>query len=124
MKILTGLPKPFDLPTSIADEVISHIHHPFDDAEQASQYWQVYSCALVLIEAGDVPKVWASMPPSTREQVLYALEYPEYIDVIGDYELSLAITNDEGGGIYLLCHSSIDQTKLKEVLANANHLNQ
>lgn len=124
MKILTGLPEPFDLPTSIADEVISHIHQPFDDAEQASQYWQVYSCALVTIEASDESKAWALMPPSTREQVLYALEYPEYIDVIGDYELSLAITNDEGGGIYLLCHTSIDQTKLKEVLTNANHLNQ
>lgn len=123
MKILTGLPEPFDLPTSIADEVISHIHQPFDDAEQASQYWQVYSCALVLIEAGDKPKAWDSIPSNTREQVLYALEYPEYIDVIGDYELTLAITNDEGGGIYLLCHTSIDQTKLKEVLTNANHLN-
>lgn len=124
MKILTGLPEPFDLPTSIADEVITHVHQPFDDAEQASQYWQVYSCALVLIEADDVPKACALMPPSTREQVLYALEYPEYIDAIGQYELSLAITNDEGGGIYLLCHTSIDQTKLKEVLTNANHLNQ
>ncbi len=122
MKTLTGLPKPFDLPTSIADEVISHIHQPFDDAEQASHYWQVYSCVLVLIEADDGPKAWASIPPSTREQVLYALEYPEYIDVIGDYELSLAITNDEGGGVYLLCHTSIDQTKLKEALTNANHL--
>ncbi|MCG6212744.1 hypothetical protein K6U56_12295 [Vibrio furnissii] len=96
MRILTGLPEPFDLPTSIADEVISHINQPFDDAAQASQYWQVYSCALVLIEASEEPKAWGSMPSSTQEQVFYALEYPEYIDVIGDYELSLAITNDEG----------------------------
>ncbi|WP_047046297.1 hypothetical protein [Vibrio mexicanus] len=124
MKILTGLPELLDLPTSIADDVISHIHQPFDDAEQASQYWQVYSCALVIIEASDESKAWVLMPPSTREQVLYALEYPEYIDAIGQYELSLAITNDEGGGVYLLCHTSIDQTKLKEVLTNANHLNQ
>lgn len=35
-KILTGLPELFYLPTSIGDEITSHIHHLFDDTEQAA----------------------------------------------------------------------------------------
>ncbi|ODS12406.1 hypothetical protein [Vibrio scophthalmi] len=122
MKVFLTLPDKQDLPYSIVSEVLAHLMYPFGDEVATQMAWRELGCRLVIIDEYDTLEAVLVGLIDAKEQVLFALEYPEYVDVIGDYCLSLAITNDEGGGIYLLTHKSHNLEALKESIANAKHL--
>ncbi|HFQ5079678.1 TPA: hypothetical protein ACGUVU_003695 [Vibrio vulnificus] len=122
MKVFVTLPDKQDLPESIVSEVLTHLIYPFGDEVATQTAWRELGCQLVMIDRHDTLEAVLGGLIDAKEQVLFALEYPEYVDAIGDYWLSLAITNDEGGGIYLLIHQSHNLNALKEAIANAKYL--
>lgn len=87
----------------LADDVICalirEIEQPFESAIALTLFWKQTRTTLRLLEANDDPDVLSKSDPA----LAFALEYPEWtIDLPGNYQLSLAVTNDEGGGCYLL----------------------
>lgn len=88
----------------LADDVINtliqEIEQPFESAIAVTVFWKQTNTRLLFIEPDD-----DLIALSESDQLLnFALEYPEWaIDLPHNYQLSMAVTTDDGGGCYLLC---------------------
>ncbi|WP_298445839.1 hypothetical protein [uncultured Ferrimonas sp.] len=98
--------------STIIEAVKSHLYYPFKNKMEADEYWKGINCRLYLLTAED------NLPEDDflRNQLLFAIEYPEWEVTIEDkYTLTLSIISDNGQGIYLLFRRNLDLNKFMEV---------
>lgn len=87
---------------NVINALIQEIEQPFESAIAVSIFWKETNTRLLFIEPGDDLMALSKSEPS----IAFALEYPEWaIDLPQNYQLSMAVTTDDGGGCYLLCPS-------------------
>lgn len=78
------------------------IKQPFGSIFAATAFWKDVGTSLLFIEEGDDLNALAKYD----DGLAFTLEYPEWtLNLPEGYQLSLAIFNDEGSGLYLLCPS-------------------
>lgn len=115
MQIFNQIPPKETLPPDIADKLWAELN-PTDDIDEARDYWDQINCHLLILDEWDKPDSLECLSNNVKQQLHHTLEYPEYIDDYGDYQLSLGITGDDGSGVFLLSCKSISLDPLKEVI--------
>ena len=106
-----------NLPPTVKQLLMEELTKPFANEPEAINYWNDYSGTLIILEAEDDLALLNKLTSQAREQIEFALAYPEFRDPIGnDHFLSLTIISDEGTGIYLLTHK---QCPLLKEIGNA-----
>lgn len=92
------------LADAVINALIQEIEQPFDSAIAVTVFWKQTNTRLLLIEPEDDLDILTESDPT----LAFALEYPEWsIKLPHDYQLSLAVTTDDGGGCYLLCPAQL-----------------
>ena len=122
MQIFTHFPSKEDLPLRVApfaNELIEHLACGLGSTHKAKAYWQAYPCLFLIFQDEADKFALSSLSTGTLRHIVYALEYPEYMDDMHGHDLLLGITNDEGNGVYLLIPHSIGVATLKRWLADA-----
>ena len=94
--------------------LIHEITLPFNDLINTSIFWKEQSCSLVILENGDqLNQVLIECP-----ELSAVIEYPEFVEPLLDgWKLAVAITNDTGGGPYLLYNQYVFP-QLDKLLSN------
>jgi hypothetical protein len=94
------------IPENLYDPLVKHLLEGFESIEEARQFWNDIPTILIVLNADDDHHTVNCEPDELQNQLAFALAYPEYIVPLGsDYQLTLAISSDEGSGIYLLVHN-------------------
>ena len=105
---LDNLPLSSILKTYLMNELIGQ---PFDNLDDANQFWQETSTQLILLEPSDHLQILKAHLPSHHLHQL--THFPEYIQKVpNNYFLALIITGQAGGGYYLLFP---DNTEIQEL---------
>lgn len=96
------------LSAEITDELEEQlITLPFGSVETANQFWQDSGTSLVLAEAEDSLDTLLRSYPHLH----YLIQYPEFLSPLAEgWYLMLAISNDAGGGGYLVFPQGLDPT--------------
>lgn len=115
MQIFNQIPPKEILPHSIADKLWAELN-PSNDIDEARGYWGQINCHLLILDEWDKPDCLECLSNNIKQQLHHSLEYPEYIDDLGQYRLLLGVTGDDGSGLFLLCCESIGLDQLKEVI--------
>jgi len=116
MKLINRWPlaDDFDLPQETVNDVMNLLLEPFDNEEAAKALWRELGTTLIVIDPDDSLESLQRFSHSIVEQIRFALRHPELEDSVAHgYQLILSITNDEGGGIYLLI--ALDASLLSEI---------
>ncbi|MCE2593849.1 hypothetical protein K6Y31_03365 [Motilimonas cestriensis] len=121
MQIFNQLPPKKVLPISIAEKLMDELN-PSNDIAETQANWAEISCHLLILDEWDKPNSLSCLSDSVLRKLLHTLDYPEYVDDIGRYTLSLGISGDDGSGLFLLCYQSINLNQLKEVLSESKRL--
>lgn len=110
MKMINGWPGGVEL--SLAkdekDKIMSLLIEPFENETEAKVFWQSYGNALFIVSANDTVDSILSLPEQLKQQINYALSYPEFVEKIPNscnglgLIVTLSIMNDEGCGNYIL----------------------
>jgi hypothetical protein len=110
--------KTLDVPVNILNQIYQHLVEPFDGVEQdAMDMWQALSVTFIHIEPSDCAALLNSLDDVTTNQLNFILDYPECISKLDDgYYLALAITNDDGSGVYLLFNQSCNYLRLTQLI--------
>ena len=88
------------LDDDLINALIVEIEQPFESAIAITVFWKQTNTRLLLIEPDDE----LDNLSESDSALAFALEYPEWtINLPQDYQLSLAVMTDDGGGCYLLC---------------------
>ena len=104
----------FELPKNTVQEMMNLLTEPFDTENEAKALWYELGTALIVIDANDTTEILEAFSDRLVEQIRFALQHPETDDaLVNDYQLMLSITNDAGGGLYLLIHR--DSPLIKEL---------
>ena len=83
--------------------LILHISAPFSSEAQGRRFWKASYTKLVYIQKNDDFPIFNELGASLQQEIQNALHLFEYREIVfDDHILSLTITCDEGGGIYLL----------------------
>tara|TARA_R110002167_G_scaffold29013_24_gene97068 strand:- start:834 stop:1190 length:357 start_codon:yes stop_codon:yes gene_type:complete len=76
---------------------------PFNNEQEAHQFWESDFCRLLMLDDNDDLKSLSDQPEAVRRRIQFALQYPEEQHQLScSYRLTLAITSDDGSGVYLL----------------------
>lgn len=105
MKVITELNQ---LPSLLLPESINHILRktllqPFDNDEtEMMMFWRSTDVRLFYLTVEDLPE---NIDRVSRDLFEWAAKIPEFvIQLTCDCYLMLAVTGDDGGGIYILFH--------------------
>lgn len=82
------------LPKHVYQKLISHITTPFDSLAEAKSFWQASSCQCIHLQPNN--------PITLTKQQLLCLSEPDFTEHLGGYVLFCRITNDFGGGLFIL----------------------
>ena len=89
------------LPETVAQDLHQRLLEPFDSETSAKQFWQEAPSSIIILEPID--NITQLKESDTWNQIDFALTYPEYtVRLKMVYQLSVAIVNDSGAGIYLV----------------------
>lgn len=106
MQILNYLPSENQLilDNAVAQAVVDLLIVPFGTRCKATKFWQEYPSTIVVMNRNDdVESCLKQLSEITRLFVEAANFNPEFIEHLPDsYQLSLAITSDNGNGLYLI----------------------
>ena len=107
---LDNLPIPPHLKAYLQDQLINQ---PFDNLIDAQQFWQASFTQLILLEASDQLQSLKDTLPNHYHQLTH---FPEYIlKAPNDHFLALTITDQAGGGCYLLFPDSTQIEELQQL---------
>ena len=82
------------LPDIVAQDLYEKLTEPFDNESMAKAFWKETATKIIILEPNDCIE---------QPEIQFALRYSEYITELKmGYQLLLAITNDDGSGIYLV----------------------
>jgi len=99
------LAKTLQLDQATTDRLIQLLMEPFRTEQEAIEHWRRYPTQLQILTDRDGMELLDTLPESQLEQLRFGWQYPEFCEAVGeDYQLRLAILNDEGAGLYLLTH--------------------
>tara|TARA_R110002167_G_scaffold110673_2_gene281285 strand:- start:2210 stop:2569 length:360 start_codon:yes stop_codon:yes gene_type:complete len=83
--------------------LITLLSAPFNNEQEAQQFWADGYCCLVMLDDNDDLKSLSDQPELVRRKIQRALQYPEEQHQLACYyRLDLSITSDDGSGVYLL----------------------
>ncbi len=101
--LIPQLPLPATTVSALETEIIL----PFGSRPSTAAFWEETNTRLLILQECDDVAALREEDPLLN----FALTYPEWtIDLPNDFRLTMAITTDEGSGIYLLTPSiSIEQ---------------
>ena len=89
------------LPDIVTRDLQHRLLEPFDSEASAKQFWNETSTTLIILDHTD--SITALKENDAWTQIEFALTYPEYtVPLSMGYQLSVAIVNDSGSGIYLV----------------------
>ena len=89
------------LPKTVAQDLQQQLLEPFDSEASAKEFWKEAPSTIIILDPSESFK--ALKESDTWNQIEFALTYPEYtLQLKMDYQLSVAIVNDSGAGIYLV----------------------
>ncbi len=74
--------------------LINNLTTPFESLEQAQSFWDEGACQLIHINPSELSML--------DEQQSLCMTEPDFIDVLAGYSLHCRITNDIGGGLFIL----------------------
>jgi hypothetical protein len=74
--------------------LIDNITTPFDSLAHAQSFWDDASCQLIYLQPTEINTL--------NEQQLRCLTDPDFTDLLSGYALHCRITNDYGGGLFIL----------------------
>lgn len=104
--VLKQLPEPGELPIpqNVYQRLYALLIEPFEqDVGVTRAFWNTYGCLLAYIDTHEALTELRCADDETAIMVKRCLAYPETKDELPDgFEVWLTITNDEGGGTYLL----------------------
>jgi len=107
---LENLPIPSPLKAYLQDHLINQ---PFNNLVDAKQFWQESSSQLILLDPSDLLESLKSTLPNHFHQIIH---FPEYIlKVPNEHFLALTITDQTGGGCYLLFPSNTQIEELQQL---------
>ena len=107
---LENLPIPSPLKSYLQDQLINQ---PFDNLVDAKQFWQESFTQLILLESSDQLQSLKNTLPNHCHQLIH---FPEYIlKTPNDHFLALTITDQAGGGCYLLFPDSTQIEELQQL---------
>ena len=105
MKMITSFEATKDLPIpqKVKNALRTELMRPFDSSESiVCDFWKELGCALLCLEGSDSEASLLNQQP-LADQLHALVHYPEWVITLQNrYLLALTITNDEGGGFYLL----------------------
>ena len=111
MQILSYGPIKSELavPEEDKQSLLEHLIEPFGNEAAAKSFWQEYPSTIFIFNRSDTFESLSIFNESVQEQIKFGMKYPEYTEHLNPrYMLQLAITNDEGSGIYLVIPSGSD----------------
>ena len=89
------------LPETLAQDLHRQLLEPFDSEVSGKEFWDETSTTLIILNPSD--SITSLKGSDTWSQIDFALTYPEYtVPLSKGYQLSVAIVNDSGSGIYLV----------------------
>lgn len=89
------------LPKELSQDLQQKLLQPFASETEAKQFWEETSTTLIILDPTD--NIAQLKESDAWNQIDFALTYPEYtVPLNMDYTLSVTITNDSGGAIFLL----------------------
>ncbi len=89
------------LPEAVSQDLHQQLLQPFDSAGEAKKFWNEISSTIIILDPTD--NITQLKESDIWNQIEFALTYPEYtLPLSMDYQLSVAIANDSGSGIYLV----------------------
>ncbi len=92
-----------DIPETTYLHLMKLLIAPFNNEQEAKKFWEADYCSLVMLDSNDDLKSLSDQPEAIRRSVQFALQYPEEQHQLARYyRLVLAITSDDGSGVYLL----------------------
>jgi hypothetical protein len=90
-----------DLPEEVSQDINRHLLLPFESEQEAIDFWKEAPSTLIILDHTDTLK--SLQQDDTWTSIKFALTYPEYdVPLSNGYQMLVAITNDSGGGIYLV----------------------
>jgi hypothetical protein len=107
---LENLPIPSHLKAYLQDQLINQ---PFDNLVDTKQFWQESFTQLILLEPSDQRQSIKNTLPNHYHQLTH---FPEYIlKAPNDHFLALTVTDQAGGGCYLLFPDSTQIEELQQL---------
>ena len=106
MRITDAWPGSVDLglPADLRLQLMQVLVTPFSTAEEAESFWNDCGGRLVILEDNDLSLSVTELPVAEAHWIDLALRYPDFTEPVGETHLaSVAIINDAGAGLYLLC---------------------
>ena len=89
------------LPEAVSQDLYHQLLEPFDSEAAAREFWNESSTTIIILDPTD--NITQLKESDAWNQVNFALTYPEYtLPLSMGYQLSVAIVNDSGAGIYLV----------------------
>lgn len=116
MKVITELNQlsSLMLPESITVILRKTLLQPFDNDEtEMMMFWRSTDVRLFYLTAEDFPD---NIDRVSRELFVWAATIPEFvIQLTRDCYLMLAVTGDDGGGIYILFHPDCPVEEIRKL---------
>ena len=110
-----------NIPKAVSQNLQHRLLEPFDSIEKAKEFWDETSSALISLAPTD--SITQLKESDAWSQIEFALTYPEYtLPLKMGYQLSVAIVNDSGSGIYLVVPPELSHIISQEVTTHEqNH---
>jgi hypothetical protein len=105
MQIIKQWPQNDSLKLSETEKkaLVHHLIEPFGDEQTAHEFWNEYPSTIIILDEADVLDTLQKIDKETQFLIDSALNTPEYSEPLAaDYTINLAITNDDGTGVYLV----------------------
>ena len=89
------------LPKPVSRDLFGQLLEPFNSEASAKEFWEEAPSAIIILDPTD--SITALKENDAWDQIDFALTYQEYtVPLTMDHQLTVAIVNDSGSGIYLI----------------------
>ena len=104
-----------ELPEEVSQDILHHLLDPFESDQEALDFWQEAPSSIIILDPTD--NIASLQQDDSCNAIEFALTYPEYdVPLSHGYQMMVAITNDSGGGIYLVIPPELSHiTQTREV---------
>ena len=106
MRMIQAWPGSVDLglPDALRVQLLKALISPFPTEDEARRFWDDYGASLIILDPADDPTSEAGALGPLSQSVEMALLYPDFTESLGTtHIITVAIINDAGAGLYVLC---------------------
>jgi len=91
------------LPEKVKTALINHLKEPFENEEEAVEFWQENKPMLIIIDQYDTKESLKQLDNLLQNKIEIALTEPEYREILTQgYTINLAVFGNAGEGVYCL----------------------